>query len=41
MPSHTGIGVTSTVPFHLSMACARQSWVKVVEVTPMGFLTIR
>ena len=40
-PSHTGIGLTSTDPFQLSIACDKQSWVSVVEVTPIGFLMMR
>lgn len=40
-PSHTGIGLTSTDPFQLSIACDKQSWVSVVEVTPIGFFNTK
>jgi len=41
LPSSTGIGVTSTLPPQISSAWRRQSWVSVVEVTPIGLTTTR
>ena len=36
MPTHTDIGVSSTVPSQTSSAWRRQSCVSVEEVTPIG-----
>ena len=39
IPSQTGIRVGCTAPPHASIAWRRQSWVRVVEVTPIGLTT--